>query len=77
MTGELHLWRGTGRHYRVRYRGRGARKWTVGGGRYRTFSGAAKALAGRMADQGYLKVGEVLFCADYYDAVPSLVMSRP
>ena len=75
-AGKVHIYCPTGQHYRIRYRGRGERKWTCAATRFRSFATAAVALATSFAKHPPTYLGEVILCADMYDPLPVLTMRR-
>ena len=77
MTGAIHVYRGTGQHYRIRHRGRGDLKWFCAAVRFRSFATAAIALATVFAKHPPTYLGEVILCAEWYDPLPVLTMRRP
>ncbi len=72
----IHIYHATGQHWRIRYRYRGAKTWTPGAYRYRSFESAAKKLGQKMATRAY-KQGEVLLCAEWYEPSVQLEMRIP
>lgn len=74
----LHINRGAGRHYRIRMRYRGARKFFVGRYKYRSPQSAARKLAERMVNTNssmtnFLAEGDVILCSDWYE--PTIVLT--
>lgn len=74
---EIHICRGSGRHYRVRLHWRGDRKWLVEPTLFQSIHTAACHLGEKMGNNAAINRGGVISCADYYEPRSVLKMERP